>query len=107
MGVTKDKIKSPVANVLSKNTANFAAMYNLFFPIRLIKMAYQSLNLELSDDDIREQAANAVGSCIITAAFAGKSDIPEALVPKIEAKGDELINLCEFKLGTDFQALFN
>ncbi len=100
LGVPEDKIKPAVINILSKHTANFAATYKLFLPIRLIKMAYQSVNLELSEDDIREQAANAVGSCIITAAFADKSDIPEERVLKIEAKSSELVGLCKSKLDT-------
>lgn len=108
LGAPKDKIKSAVSNILNKHTDNFATMYNLLLPIRLIKTAYQSVNLELSEDDIREQAANTVGSCIVTAAFfSGKSEIPEGSVSKIEVKGDDLVKLCASKLETDFQALFN
>lgn len=60
----------------------------------LIRKTYQSLGFGVSIDDIYEQAANIVGSFVVSTAVAGQAKVPEGFDSTIESQSDEIVNLC-------------
>lgn len=111
MGVSKDKMEVLVKSRIRKNSWPYYEQ-ELVICGKLIKKVYRYYGLDkLSYCDIYKQAGGVVGVSKSMVPFIHdfiyKNGIPKELVPKIEAKSDELVKMCVSKLKTDFQALFN
>lgn len=72
--------------------------YTLVLYDELIRKTYQSFGFDISIDDIHEQAANIVGSFIVTSSIAGKKDFSEDFASKVKNTSTKFANLYISKL---------
>lgn len=92
--VSEDKIEDLAATVLQKSL-DYPSKNNLCLYGDLIKNVYKSFGVEISLDEINEQAGNLLGAfMIISEVIGNKQKISEELSSQIEEKSDDIVDLC-------------
>lgn len=98
LGVPEDKVEDASRDILNKHQAT-SKKYQLVLHGDLIKEAYKSFGLELSLDDIYEQAANVVAMGALISGFASEDKIPKPISQEIKDNGEWWAHSCSIDLG--------
>lgn len=99
LGIPENKIEDFVKNVLT-NYSTLHNKYQLVIYAELIKKTYASFGFKITLDDVYQQAANILGTFIITSNIVEK-EISTDLACNIEVTSNELVRLCVSRLETD------
>lgn len=95
----KNKIHDVFTPILNKHYKSITKD-ELVIYTDLITKTYYSFGLQITDEDIYEQAANIIFSFAVSSSISGKNNIIDDIPYKIEAESEKLVDLCLLSLST-------